>query len=164
MKETAGTPFVHGAAAEQLVYDVYDSNPILKEKKKHKRNNKAKVKAVMIVIVAFACCLTIIFRYAIMTEMNYSLIKLNKQYSDVRNDNAKLRIELEKKMDLQALKETAEKRLGMQKPDKYQIVHMNIAKADYTTVAGSGSVAAEEDNKIFTQLFDKVNKFTSLLF
>ncbi|MDF2524017.1 MAG: Cell division protein FtsL, partial [Clostridiales bacterium] len=90
MLETGKTPYVQGTAAEKIEYNVYEENKVLKAKKQQKSNNNEKVKIVVAVILTFACCLTLIFRYAQITEMNYKLLKANNQYNEIMNENSRL--------------------------------------------------------------------------
>lgn len=164
MLETGKTPYVQGTAAEKIEYNVYEENEVLKAKKQQKSNNKSKVKIVFTVLIAFACCLTLIFRYAQITEMNYKLLKINKQYNEIRNENSRLKVEIEKKLDLQTIKANAETRLGMQKPDRHQVVRVSIPKTDFTQVADEYKNINSGNKTAFSKVLDKLSKITGLLY
>lgn len=169
MLETGKTPYVHGAAAEALEqerveYNIYEENELLKAKRRQKANNVAKIKIVFAVIIGFTSFFVLIYRYNYITGMNYDLHKMDKQYNEIRNENSRLKVEIEQKLDLQTLKETAEKRLEMQKPDKYQTIRVNVPKTDYTRVADEYKNTKSLDSNVFSQIIDKVSKFTSLLY
>lgn len=160
-----GKNYVYGTAAEKLEYNVYEENKVLKAKKQAKSNNKIKLKAVCFVLVIFASCLVLMYRYALITELNYNISKLEKEYNEIRNQNSRLKLAIEKDMDLNKVREIAEKRLGMQKPDRYQMVYINVPKNDCTKVAESYKHSKDKaNNNMFAVLLDKVGKFTRLLY
>ncbi len=148
--------YVYGTAAEKIQYDVYEENNVLKAKKKQKAYNKIKLKVVMLILLAFGLCLTVIVRYAMITELNYSINKELKKYNEIKNENSRLKVAIDKDLDLGRIKETAEKKLGMQKPDKYQIVYMKVAKNDYTEVADTYRNVNKANNSMFAAVRDKL--------
>jgi len=151
---------VHGSAAEQLEYNVYEENKILKEKKKQRSNTKAKFKAVVFLAVVAAMFLAVVLRYAILTEHTYNIQMHNTELKEVINQNLKLSIEIENNMDLHKIREVAEKKLGMQIPDKSQIVHIKVPKSDFTEV----STSSHADGKSVRMIDRLVDKFTSLVY
>jgi len=160
-----GKNYVYGTAAEKLEYNVYEENKVLKAKKQAKSSSKVKLRAVCFVLVIFASCLVLMYRFALITELNYNINKLEKEYNLIRNENSRLKLAIEKDMDLNKVKKIAEERLGMQKPDKYQMVYINVPKNDYTKVAESYKHTKDKANdNMFAVLLDKVSKFTRLLY
>lgn len=156
--------YVHGTSAEKLEYNIYEENRVLKSKKVSRSYLKAKVKAVILILVLFAACFAVVVRYAQITEINYDINKAVKTYNSIRNENARLLVEIKKETDLTKIKEIAETRLEMQKPDKYQIVYVNVPKGDYTIVAENYDQSSKTNDNFFAVLFDKVNKLISLLY
>ncbi len=126
--------YVHGSAARQLEYDVYEENQVLKAKKRYKSNRKAKLKMVVEIIAVLLAGLAVVCRYAIITKINYELNKQEVVYQEIRNANSVLKVQIETKTDLNEVKEAAENRLGMQMPDKSQIIYINVPRNDYTVV------------------------------
>ncbi len=59
-------------------------------------------------------------------------------------------------MDLNKIKEIAEKNLGMHKPDKFQVIYIKVAKGDYTEVADASSTENKNVNSAFGLLKDKI--------
>jgi len=159
-----GENYVYGATAEKLKYDVYEQNKVLKEKKRQKRNAKAKIKAVCLLLCIFGACFLVIYRYALITEMNYKLDKSIKSYNSIRDENAQLRVEIDRATDLNRIKEIAQQKLGMQRPDKYQIVYVNVPKNDYTEVVTEVKKEERPAGNVFAILFDKVGKLTRLAY
>lgn len=159
-----GKSYVYGTAAEKLEYDVYEENKVLKAKKNEKTQNKVKLKMVLNIFIVFSLCFGVIFRYALITELNYKINKTNISYNDIKNENSRLKVDVEKQMDLQKIREIAEKKLGMQKPDKFQIAYVNVPKTDFTIVADSVKDESGIKGNLFLGILNKAEKFTHLLY
>ncbi len=152
--------YVYGSAAPKIEYDVYEENKVLKAKKKRRANNKVKVKLVFAVFVLFTAFLSVILMYAEITEVNYELNKMNKYYNDKKNANIQLRLEIQKNLDLNRIKEIALTRLDMQEPDKYQIVYVRVPKKDVMKVAAIDGKDAEGKG-VIAMVSDVVSDITN---
>ena len=126
--------YYYGTAAPKIDYDVYENNKVLKAKKRQKRNNKVKLKAVFCILIFFLSFSHIIYMYAQVTEMDYKLNKDNKILNEHKNENIRLKLEIQKNLDLNRIREIAQTRLDMQKPDKHQIIYVNVPKTDFTEI------------------------------
>lgn len=155
--------YIHGTAAKKIEYDVYEENNVLKAKRKHKTNNKAKLKVLCNIFVVFVLIFLVIFRYAMITELNYNIDKSLKEYNTIKNENSILRVNIEKETDLYKIKEIAENKLGMHKPDKFQIVYVNVPKNDFSVVSEEYS-GSKKNNNLFGVLTDKLGKLTHLVY
>jgi cell division protein FtsL len=147
--------YVEGTAARQLEYDVYEENKVLREKKRYKNNRKVKLKSVFTIVAILAAALAVMCRYAIITEMSYEINQKETEYNTLRNANALLKVQIETETNLTDIKEIAETRLGMQTPDKSQLVYINVPREDYTITldpkdetVGSGNVLKNFINKL----------------
>ncbi|NMA33127.1 MAG: cell division protein FtsL [Clostridiaceae bacterium] len=138
-----GYEYVHGSAAPQLEYDVYEENQVLRAKKIYKSNRKVKIRMVMAILAVFAAGLAVMCRYAMITKISYQINQRQKAYEEIRNENSMLRVQIETMTDLNEIKEAAESRLGMQMPDKSQIVYIRVPRNDYTVMV---SREPETDN------------------
>lgn len=156
--------YVYGSTAEKIkYYDVYEENKVLKEKRKQRNNHKLKVKLVLLILLAFAAGLTIMYRYAVITQLSYKVSNAYEQYNNLKNKNTKLKAEIESQIDLQKVKEYAENELGMQKPDKYQIVYVNIPSSDYTEISDIYKKQALGNQNTLTRLWNKVKGVINFL-
>jgi cell division protein FtsL len=124
--------YVEGSAARKLEYDVYEENKVLREKKRYKNNRKVKLKSVLTIVAILAAALAVMCRYAIITEISYKISQKETEYNNLKNDNSLLKVQIETETNLTDIKETAEARLGMQTPDKSQIVYIKVPREDYT--------------------------------
>jgi cell division protein FtsL len=153
--------YVYGSTAEKIQYDVYEENRVLRQKKNQRSNNKAKLKMFLNVFFVFLLGAVIVMRYAMITELSYNLDKENKKYNNIVNENSRLKVQIEKNMNLAQVKEVAESRLGMQKPDKYQLVYVDVPRNDFSLV--SDKYKESEKSGGIVAVVDKLGKLARLL-
>lgn len=162
----AADNYVYGSTAPELKpelkYDVYEENPVLKAKKKQKSYYKVKLRLAGYVLFIFVMCLVVAYRYALITEINYNIEKATREYNYIKNKNVLLKVEMEKELDLNKIKQIAEEKLGMHKPNKYQIVYVNVPKNDFSKVESTYEESGIRSN-ILTILADKFTQFARLL-
>lgn len=149
--------YVQGSTARQLQYDVYEENTVLKAKKRYKNNRKVKFKLVVSIILVLLAGLTVMYRFAAITQLSYDINKSEKIYNELRNENSMLKVQVETKTDLTEIKEIAETRLGMQKPDKSQVVYIKVPRDDYTVVMKTQDEAGGNILNVF------INKVVALV-
>lgn len=151
--------YVQGSLARQLEYDVYEENQVLKAKKQYKSNRKIKLRMVMAILAVLSAGLAVMCRYAIITKVSYDINQKQKLYDEIRNENSMLRVEIETGTDLAEIRETAENRLGMQMPDKSQIIYIKVPRNDYTVNMASNT----ESEKDYSTVPGFINKAAGLL-
>lgn len=158
--------YVYGNTAKKIEYNVYEENRVLKEKKRYKSQRKVRLKAIGVILLLFVACMTVMYRYALITELNYSYSKMEEQYNELRRKNSILEVDIEKQTDLSKIREIAEERLNMQKPDRSQMVFVRVPKTDYTIVAEpyKSIDRTKTDKNMFAILLDKVSKFAKMLY
>lgn len=127
--------YVYGSVAEQIKYDPYEENQILRSKKIARNNTKIKWKIVFNIFVAFGLCSLVMFRYAEISQLSFENNKLNKEYIKLQNENTQLSLDILEAMDLKTIRSIAEDKLGMHKPDKNQVIYINVPKSDTTIVS-----------------------------
>lgn len=155
--------YVSGTAARKLEYDVYEQNSVLKAKKQYKNNKMAKFRLVLSILAVFVAALVVVYRFALITQMSYNINKSEKIYNTIRNENSLMRMQVEKNTDLTRIKELAETKLGMQIPDKSQIVYIRVPKNDYTVVLNSDAEAKDMKGNVFASIINKVTGFINLI-
>ncbi len=148
--------YIQGSAARQLEYDVYEENTVLKAKKRYKSYRKVKFKLVLSILAVLFAGLIVMYRFAAITQLSYNINQKEKIYSELRNENSILKVQVETETDLADIKETAETRLGMQIPDKSQIVYIRVPRNDYTVVMNAQEVSSEADYNIVNTIVNKV--------
>lgn len=159
--------YINGTGARKIEYDVYKQNRILKAKTKARAYGRIKAKVILFIMVAFAIFALMMYRYALITDMNYKMNIAYREYEKIKNENIKLKVELDKGMNLERIRKAAENELGMITPEKHQIVRLNVMKNDYTVVAADISANKEEltaDNSMFVFLKRKLESIAQWLY
>jgi len=156
--------YIYGTAAKKIEYDVYEENKVLKRKKEAKYNYKIQLKTVLCIMMIFAASLILMYRYAVITDLNYRIDDSYKKYNGLRNENSRLSVQIGKDMDLSTVKEIAESRLGMQKPNKYQIVYVRVPKTDVTIVSEGYKDVQPNTESAIVMVFDRVKKYAQILY
>ena len=154
--------YVYGSVAENIkseVYDPYEENTVLKSKKIARSNAKVKTKIVFIIFMIFSMCGIIMFRYAQISQLNYQSNQLTKQYTELQNENSNAALEINNAMSLSKIIDVAENKLGMHKPNKSQIIYVEVPTKDVTILA------SKEKSKIaetFENIGDGVKNFLNV--
>ena len=156
--------YVHGTAAKKLEYDVYEENKVLKTKRNNRRNNKIKLNTVALLLMVFAVGCMVMLRYTQITELNYKIDKKEKEYAELKNENRRIEVQIGNELDLRKVKEIAEGKLGMQKPDKYQITYVKVPKKDFTIVSEAAKYEEAKNSNVLTSFMSEVGKVTQLLY
>lgn len=152
--------YIYGSTAEKIeneVYDPYEENPVLKSKKIARNNRKIKTKITFSILIVFSLCALTMFKYAQISQLGYDNKKLEKQYTEIVNNNQLLSIEIQNAKSLKNIREVAENELHMHKPNKSQIVYVEVPKQDVTTPAN------KEQSKIDTIIKDAKNNLKEFL-
>lgn len=156
--------YIQGTAARKLEYDVYEENKVLSEKKKRRVNNKLKIKVLFAFMVVFALCGFLMYRYALITDLNYKINTRMNALTEIKNENTWLKVKIEEDLDLQKIQKFAEENLGMQKPDKSQCTFVKVPRSDFTTASNKNEGGIKNTNNIFEALISKVDKLTEFLY
>ena len=105
--------------------------PKLEEVKEVRKKPKIKIRGNVILGVAgFTVALSIVLRYAMINNMNMENIRLKKELDSINNTNAQLKLAAEQKVNLSEIETYAKEKLGLNKPQNYQIEYINIDKHD----------------------------------
>lgn len=125
-------------------WDYYENTARVQNKvEEHKKQTKAKAKAkkaqlhktlsVCAIMIAL-CAGFMISRNVAVYESRNEVEALQKELNQLKEYSSQKAFELDQNLDLELIEETAKKKLGMTRPEKYQIVYVNIKQDDVTEV------------------------------
>ena len=97
------------------------------------------------VIICFLMLMLISYRYATIDANFRQKENLKKELASIQKENEQLKVNIEKKMNFNAIEQEAKEKLGMQKLDNNQKVYVNLNKSDY--IEPSESVSNTENQK-----------------
>jgi len=154
--------YVYGSTAEKIEYDVYEHNEVLKEKKKYRANRLIKARMVAEILLIFTLGLILMYRYAQIADINFKISSKERQYEELRNENSRLKVAIENATNLSKITQIAQEELGMQKPDKYQIVYIEVPKTSFTVTSEQYKEDVEKDTTFLAKLVNKIEMFLNL--
>ena len=100
------------------------------------------------ILIITSLAFLLLARYAIITEKTARLTKLRAEYETAEGVVVQKEFNLEREVDLKKIEEIATTRLNMQRPEKHQMVYINMNNSDYTetadlkTMSGGGFFAS----------------------
>lgn len=109
---------------------------------------KSKVSLILKTITVFTILIILSYRYNLISEKNLELQRKNMELSDASSILATTEINLKQSSDLKYVENYAKQQLGMQKPEKSQIIYIN---ADYRS-----EVTNNSNNNIFSKIIDSI--------
>ena len=113
---------------------------------------KKQIRTFIVILLVFAAFFAIISRYGKMTKLNYEIADLKEQLITQEAINSALSVDLEKKTNMMKIRHAAETELGMQEPDKYQIVYIDVPRANQTVAASEPEKPGDDAVGIFNLL------------
>lgn len=109
---------------------------------------KSKVSLILSTTVIFAMLIILSYRYNLISEKNLDLQRQKNKLENVSSILATTEINLKQGNDLEYVENYAKQQLGMQKPEKSQIVYIN---ADYKP-----EVTSQSNKNIFQNILDSI--------
>lgn len=123
--------YIYGSAAKKLDYIEYENlgkkKTVKKVVKKAKKNEKIKAKYIVYVTCFFTMLMIITYRYNVISESNLVLQNLKKDSNRVQSNLLSTQMNIEQNTDMSKIEAYAKQQLGMQKPDKNQVVYIDTS-------------------------------------
>lgn len=127
--------YVTGSTARKFDY-LYEDYPIKQKKQVKKKTVKKAVstqkvhysKTVLVISCLFVMLMIITYRFNIISESNLTLQSLRNELERVQSNLAATEMDIEQSTDLALIEAYAKQKLGMQKPDKNQVVYIDTSK------------------------------------
>ena len=139
--------------------DEISNIPVIREIRNKKVKRKLKAGMVGKVFILFAVGMLVIFRYAQITEIGYNNNKLKAQYEELMNENSRIKVDIEKSINLANVRSIAEDKLNMQKPEEHQIIYVEPEMPDRTDYYGE----EEKEKGLFASAFDWIKSFLGFI-
>lgn len=159
--KTYGLDYVAGNNARKLYYEEEIKEPKIKKAKPVKKVSSSqqmslgkKILFIASVLGIFAIFMIIIYRSNMISEANLKAIKLKSELEDLTSDLSLAMMTVEQGQNLNYIEAYAKQKLGMQKPDKNQIIYVD-------TSAVKEAQVLEETNKA-NGILDSIKKFFNI--
>lgn len=154
----------HGA--EDLYISVErpkETNPVLYEIKKKKEDRKTKKHVILLMAVLFALGLTVAFRFASITQINYTNHELQKEYNELMSQIKITEANIEGAMSISEISQIATEKLNMHKPLSYQITYIDVNLEDQTEIADIVLTQNIDTRTWYEKLFDNIKLFFGIV-
>ncbi len=155
-----GLDYVAGTAARKLYYEEQEEKQrvvkrsVKQSQKKVEMTLKSKVSLILSVLTVFSAFMIIIYRSNMISEANLKVIKLKSELADVTSDLSLAMMNIEQGQNLSYIEAYAKQKLGMQKPDKNQIIYVDTSTVEKVDVVGSNNDA--------NRVLDSIKKFFNI--
>ena len=162
-------------AYSNLAYEQEYEIPVSRKKKRPQQNKTVKrnhnqmlnkVKNIRricaIVVLAFAAGF-MISKFVTVHETQEEIAALQKELTDLESVTSQKVFELEQSVDLAKIEEEATTRLGMQRPEKYQTIYVDVKQDDVTEMtAGEVEGASKRISRVFKNIGSYIVKLFSI--
>lgn len=129
-------------AYSNLAYELEAQQPVRKKKPQQnrtvKRNHKQMLNRIKnirrmcaIVVLAFSAGF-MISKFVTVHETQQQIASLEKDLTEIESNTSQQIFDLEQSVDLTEIEKEATSRLGMQRPEKYQTIYVNVKQDDVT--------------------------------
>lgn len=101
-------------------------------KRKREQKELSYAAKIMLVLVTAVSAVFMIIQYVTANDTRSTLKETAQQYEFEKSVTAQKSFELEQSIDLAKIESEAVTRLGMKRPEKHQIVYLDVKKSDVT--------------------------------
>ncbi len=146
------------SAAKKYLYDLSlpEKKTIRKEEKfklikntnKNSISKSNKATLVLTTLVIFAMFMVITYRYNVISEKNLEVQRLKEDLEVAKSELATSAIALEQVMDVDYVESYAKQQLGMQKPEKSQLIYVNMEGEETVTKVSASNMISQVAQKI----------------
>ena len=159
-----GLDYVAGSSARKLEYEEVDEQKyrVIRKKQVEEKqveiSSKQKVQLVLSVVLVFSMLMVITYRSNKISEANLKAIELKESLEEVSSDLSLAMMGVEQKSNLSEIEAYAKQKLGMQKPDKNQIVYVDTSAVQKVEVQNSSKDVASKSVLDAIKNFFMINK------
>ena len=129
----------YGNLAYKLPEERPERPPKKKRKKKQVRRTRKQmalrnkmIRRVCVIAAVAVSASFMISQFVAVNEGSRQIESLRKQLSDTEAVTSRMIFDMEQSVDLAEIEKQATTRLGMQRPEKYQIIYVNVKQDDMT--------------------------------
>lgn len=127
-----------------------------REKAERLRDRVISFKFAVAVAFVFSCCILIMSSYAKVVEKRQQISVLKSELSIIQSENNALSAEIAEQVNLDVIEKEAVERLGMAKPQQYQIIYIDVPEQSYTVqYSNNESEGSESKGFSISNLFSK---------
>lgn len=139
------------------VKKVSDSNVNLQNNNKVRNNAKTKFKIVVFLITGFSVLFVISYQNSLISESFNKKEQYKKELEALSKTNQQIEVGIENNLNLKAIEQSAQERLGMKKLENSQKIYVSLPKQDYVAPAAE-QITIEEETGFIEKLIKGFTK------
>ncbi len=116
-------------------------------KRKGSRQVVYKLQIILSLLIVGALCIGILLGYVKQAELKYRMNVLSKEVNQLEANIENLKVEIETTQRSDIIEQKAKERLGMQYPNKEQMVFLNIEKTDRVGISQQLEIEKMKQNE-----------------
>lgn len=144
-----------GTAAVAPRRSMVQSKIKIEENRVQMLHRKKTLTRIIYILIIAAAASFMITKFVAVHETKAQITKLEAQLDTMRANTSQKIFEMEQSVDLGNLEQEATNRLGMQRPEKYQMIYVDVKQDDVTEVT-AGEVEGLKNN--ISSFFAKIKK------
>lgn len=123
---------------EQYYEPIRNKKPQKNNVRINKRNREQmlcrsrNMRRICVIVIISISAGFMISRFVAVNETKQEVAMLQKQLTEIESATSQMVFDLEQSVDLAEIEREATTRLGMQRPEKYQTIYVNVKQADMT--------------------------------
>lgn len=94
----------------------------------------------------------VLARGVALTDKANRLNEMKKELAQLQAQNQKTQMDIEKALDLNRIEQIASEKLNMRRPEKYQIVYINLDRVDYVEKAEGTASPIGKASRLFNDI------------
>lgn len=152
------------SAAKKYLYDLSlpEKKTVKKEEKfklikntnKNNISKSNKATLVLATLIIFTMFMVITYRYNVISEKNLQVQQLKEELEVAKSELATSEIALEQVMDVNYVESYAKQQLGMQKPEKSQLIYVNMESEESVNKVSASNMIMQFVEKIKEAISD----------
>lgn len=111
-----------------------------------RQNKKVKRSLVATIVVVFMLACMLLCRYASIYEMNYRTSQINSEIEALNIENSRLEAVISSNSSVVDIDSVAQNELGLQKPQPYQVVEIDVEPVDEIKVSNNVQLDNSSDD------------------
>lgn len=152
--------YVYGNLAEKAIYKESPELQHIIKKRKHKKSQKRLLMCITIFALLFGL---IIFRSINMIQLNNELLTEQEKYNALLDQNARMTVKVNNKLNDNQIRTIAQQRLGMKVPTETQKIYIHVNRGNLTLTASDLEKGEENNQKGFLSgLIEKIKAIVGL--
>lgn len=128
----------------------YENNVYTSYKQSTRIRTRHMLSLLLVILIAAAALGVSVFRYARITELNFSNVRLNRQIKELKVETSLIKNAIISKMNLDEIRRNAREEAGLQEANPQQIIQLDFSATDTIVYLSETTSKMEYDFAVAT--------------